>query len=74
MPLIFFLPPANCGDPTAADNGSFEPYQITTEGAEIFFRCSPGFVPLGRIGAVCRADGRWGPDPATLVCTCELKE
>ena len=52
-------------------DGSIEPYQNTTEGAEIFFRCNPGFVPAGRMRAVCRADGKWSPDPATLVCTCE---
>ena len=22
---------------------------------------------------MCRADGRWSPDPATLVCTCEYQ-
>ena len=52
-------------------DGSIEPYQNTTEGAVIFFRCNPEFVPAGRMTAVCRADGRWNPDPATLVCTCE---
>ena len=51
---------------------SIDPYQNTLEGAEIFFRCNPGFVPAGRMRAVCGADGRWDPDPATLVCTCEL--
>ena len=51
-------------------DGSIEPYQNTTEGAEIFFRCNPGFVPAGRMRAVCGADGRWNPDTAT-VCTCE---
>ena len=42
------------------------------EGAEIFFRCNPGFVPAERMTAVCRADGRWNPDPADLVCTCKI--
>ena len=63
--------PVNCSDSTVPGNGSIDPYQNTTEGAEIFFRCNPGFVPAGRMRAVCRADGRWSPDPATLVCTCE---
>ena len=52
-------------------DGSIDPYQNTTEGAEIFFRCNPGVVPAGRMRAVCGPDGRWNPDPATLVCTCE---
>ena len=58
--------------PPVPGNGSIEPYQNTLEGAEIFFGCNPWFVPAGRMRAVCRADGRWDPDPATLVCTCEL--
>ena len=57
-----------CGSPIAPDNGSIEAHQNTTEGAEIFFRCNPGFVPAGRMTAVCGADGRWNPDPAGLVC------
>ena len=66
--MIF--PPANCGDPIDPINGYIEPYQNTTEGAEIFFRCDMGFVPAGRMGAVCEADGRWNPDPSTILCTC----
>ena len=66
-----FLPPANCSDPTLPMDGSIDPYHNTTEGAEIFFRCDLGFVPAGRMRAVCGADGRWNPDPATLNCTCK---
>ena len=55
-------------------NGSIEPYQNTTEGAEIFFRCNPGFVPVGRMTAVCGADGRWNPNPATFACTGEIAQ
>ena len=51
---------------------SIETYQNSTEGTEIFFRCNPGFVPAGRMRAVCAADGRWYPDPAGLVCTGEI--
>ena len=68
-----FLSTVNCSDSTVPVNGSIDPYQNTTEGAEIFYRCNPGFVPAGRMRAVCGADGRWNPDSATLVCTCELK-
>ena len=57
-----------CGSPIAPDNGSIEAHQNTTGGAEIFFRCSPGFIPTGRMRAVCGAGGRWNPDPAGLRC------
>ena len=56
------LSPVNCSDPTPPTDGSTDPYQNTTEGAEIFFRCNPGFVPARRMRAVCGADGRWNPD------------
>ena len=52
-------------------NGSIDPYQNTTEGAEIFFRCDPGFVPAENMTAVCAADGMWNPDPGDLLCMCE---
>ena len=63
--------PVSCGQPVTPGNGSIEVYQNTLEGAEIFFKCNPGFVPTGRTRALCGADGRWIPDPATLdlVCT-----
>ena len=67
------LSTVNCSDPTVPVNGSIvSAYQNTTEGAEIFFRCNPGLVPAGRRTATCGADGRWNPDPATLVCTCKV--
>ena len=69
--LDFFLSPVNCGDPTSPMNGSIEPYQNTTEGAEISFMCNPMFVPTERMRAVCGADQRWSPDPADYRCTCE---
>ena len=65
--------PVSCGRPIAPNNGSIETYQNTSEGAEIFFRCNPGFVPAGGMRAVCGADGRWNPDPATLQCTSECR-
>ena len=61
--------PVSCGQPNITGNGSIETYQNTAEGAEIFFRCNAGFVPAGRMRAVCGADGRWNPDPAGHVCT-----
>ena len=71
--LIFLhIPPVNCSDPTAPGNGSIATYQNTTEGAEIQFGCNPQYSPAGRMMAVCTQDGRWDPNPATLVCTGEL--
>ena len=58
----------SCGSPIIPGNGSIEAYQNTLEGAEIFFKCDSGFVPAGRMTAVCGADGRWNPDPASLMC------
>ena len=69
--MDFFLSTVNCSDPTPPTDGSIDPYQNTTEGAVIHFRCSPGFVPTGRMTAVCGADQRWNPDPAGHRCICE---
>ena len=52
-------------------DSSIEPYQNTTEGAEIFFMCNEMFVPTERMRAVCGADQSWSPNPAGLVCMCE---
>ena len=52
-------------------DGSIEPYENTTEGAEIFFMCNETFVPVERMRAVCGANQRWSPDPADHRCTCE---
>ena len=68
---ITFLPPVNCSDPTPPTDGSIDPYHNTTEGAEISFRCDPGFVPTESTTAVCGEDQRWTPDPADHRCTCE---
>ena len=66
--VCLISPIVNCSDPTSPGNGSIGTYQNTTEGAEIFFRCNPGFVPPGRMIAVCASDGRWSPDPVELRC------
>ena len=65
--------PVNCSDPTVPVNGSIEEYQNTTEGAEIVFGCDLGHSPAGQMRATCASDGRWNPDPATLMCICEWK-
>ena len=66
---MLFHHPANCGDPTVPDNGFINSYQNTNEGAQIIFRCNPGFDPDLTMLAVCEANGMWNPDPADLVCT-----
>ena len=68
---FFILHLVSCGVPTFSGNSSIEAYQNTTEGAEIFFRCNPGFIPAGRMRAVCRRN-RWKPDPANHRCTGEI--
>ena len=76
-----FLSPVNCGVPRAPENGSIENFQSisTVGGAQIFFRCSPGYFPAGRMTATCvspdgiSAVGTWTPDPADLVCNGEDK-
>ena len=66
------LSTANCSDPTVPKNGVIDPFLNTTDGAEMFFMCNPGFVPAGRMKAVCAANGSWTFDPAALVCKCEI--
>ena len=68
---MLFLLPVSCGDPTVPTNGSIDPYQNTTVGGQIVFRCDPGFDPDGDMTAVCAANGSWTPDPGTTMCTCE---
>ena len=50
--------PVSCGQPGMPGNGSIEAHQNASEGTEIFFKCNPGFVPAGRMRAVCGADGK----------------
>ena len=63
---ICIILPVSCGRPITPDNGSIEAHQNTTEGAGILFRCDPGFVPAGRMRAVCGADGRWKTGPQNI--------
>ena len=68
----FYHITVGCGRPIISENSSIDLCQNTTEGAEMFFRCNPGFVPAGRMRAVCGADQRWMPDPAALMCRGEI--
>ena len=52
-------------------DGSIDPYQNTTEGAEISFGCNPMFVPSTRTTATCASNGMWTPNPFSITCTCE---
>ena len=71
MKSLFFFHLVNCRAPISPGHGFFEAYENSTEGAEISFSCDPGFVPVGKMRAVCGADGRWIPNPAELRCTGE---
>ena len=65
---IWFLPAADCGDPSLPVNGFVMAYDSTLEGSQIVFQCSLGFAPSLQMISVCDTDGSWTPDPAELVC------
>ena len=65
---IWFLPAADCGDPSLPVNGFVMAYDSTLEGSQIVFQCSPGFAPSQQMMSVCSANGSWTADPAELVC------
>ena len=54
----------DCGEPDPPTNGFLE----DNSGSEIFYQCNEGFLPTGRMMAVCTEEG-WSPDPANLSCT-----
>ena len=58
----------SCGAPSFASGVDVEPVTNTTVGSEIVYQCQSGFLPEGRMTSVCRENGRWNPDPATLLC------
>ena len=63
--LSFFS--VSCGTPSFASRVDVEPFNSTTVGSEIVYQCQSGFLPEGRMTSVCGEDGRWNPDPATLM-------
>ena len=63
-----YLTSVDCGPPGNPRNGSLESYSDTTEGSEVFYSCSPGLVPEGRMRTVCTRNG-WIPNTADLCCT-----
>ena len=58
----------SCGAPSFASGVDVEPVTNTTVGSEIVYQCQSGFLPEERMTSVCRENGRWNPDPATLLC------
>ena len=58
----------SCGTPSFAGRVDVEPIISTTVGSEIVYKCQSGLLPDGNITSVCGGDGRWNPDPATLLC------
>ena len=58
----------SCGTPSFSGRVGVEPFNSTTVGSEIAYQCQSGFLPEGRRTSVCAGDGRWNPDPATLMC------
>ena len=68
MCAILIMPSVSCGTPTFANPVDVEPFSSTTVGSEIAYQCQSGFLPEGRRTSVCGEDGRWSPDPATLIC------
>ena len=58
----------SCEDPTFDSDVVVEPFSSTIVGSEIAYECQSGLLPEGRMTSVCGEDGRWNPDPATLMC------
>ena len=54
--------------PSFASRVDVEPFNSTTVGSEVAYQCQSGLQPEGRMTSVCSRDGRWNPDPATLMC------
>ena len=73
MCAILITPSVSCGTPTFADHADVESFNSTTVGSEIAYQCQSGLVPEGRMTSVCREDGRWNPNPATLMCKGKMR-
>ena len=58
----------DCGTPSAAIGVLIQPYNSTTVGSQIIFRCMDGLIPEKEVSAVCRSDGEWSQDPEIHVC------
>ena len=69
---ILITPSVSCGTPSLADRVDLELFNSTTVGSEIVYQCRSGLQPEGRMTSVCGGDGRWNPDPTTLICKGKL--
>ena len=67
-----YTPSVNCGAPSFSTGVTVETFSNTTVGSEIVYQCQSGFLPEGGVTSVCRGDGMWNPDPATLLCEGKL--
>ena len=70
--VTLFTPSVNCGTPSFSTGVTVEPFNSTTVGSEIVYQCQSGFLPEGGVSSVCREDGMWNPDSATLLCEGKL--
>ena len=63
------VPTAICPRPLSPMDGSIISFPaVTTEGAEIVYRCDPGFQPQSNVTATCTSNGLWTPAPAQHQC------
>ena len=72
MYAVLISSSVSCGTPSFAGRIDVEPVTSTTVGSEIVYWCQSGLLPDGNITSVCGGDGRWNPDPATLLCEGKL--
>ena len=68
MCAILITTSVSCGTPSFCGRVDIELFNSTTVGSEIVYQCQSGLLPEGRMTSVCGGDGRWNPDPATLMC------
>ena len=67
-----FTPSVSCGTPSFSTGVTVETFSNTTVDSQIVYQCQSGFLPEGGVTSVCREDGMWNPDPATLLCEGKL--
>ena len=58
----------DCGTPSFTGGVAVEPFNSTTVGSDIFYKCQSGHLLEERRNLVCGGDGMWSPDPQGL-CT-----
>ena len=68
MYQIPIIPAVSCGAPFFVSQVTVDPFNSTLVGSEVSYQCQPGLLPEGRRTSVCGGDGRWNPDPTSLLC------